>query len=176
MATNIEIKARVHDPAGLRARVTTISDTAGQRIPQEDIFFHSPQGRLKLRVLGEDQGQLIYYERPDSAGPKQSEYFISRTGEPRTLQDVLSRTYGVRGVVLKERWLYWIGNTRIHLDQVEGLGSFLEFEVVLSADQSIEEGQAIAAGLLERLDIAKADLIDAAYIDLLEREAAGQGQ
>jgi len=172
MATNIEIKARVHDPAALKAKVTAISDTAGQRIPQEDIFFHSPQGRLKLRILAEDHGQLIYYERPDNAGPKQSDYYISTTREPRTLQDVLGRTYGLRGVVRKERWLYWIGNTRIHLDQVEGLGSFLELEVVLSAGQSIEEGQAIAAGLMDRLDVAEADLIDDAYIDLLEQAAA----
>jgi predicted adenylyl cyclase CyaB len=173
MATNIEIKARAGDPAGLRTRVEAISDTAGQHIPQEDVFFHAPQGRLKLRILAEDRGQLIYYERPDSTGPKQSDYFISRTGEPRTLQDVLSRAYGVRGVVRKERWLYWIGNTRIHLDQVEGLGSFLEFEVVLSDGQSIDEGQAIAAGLLDRLGVVEADLIDAAYIDLLERDTTG---
>ncbi len=172
MATNIEIKARVGDPARLKSKVEAISDSDGQRIDQEDIFFHSPQGRLKLRILGQDRGQLIYYERPDSAGPKQSDYYISRTGEPRTLQDVLNRTYGVRGVVRKERWLYWIGHTRIHLDQVEGLGSFLEFEVMLSDGQSIEEGQAIAASLMERLDVAESDLIDAAYIDLLERDAA----
>jgi predicted adenylyl cyclase CyaB len=173
MATNIEIKARVADLAGLRKKVEAISDSAGQRIPQEDIFFHSPQGRLKLRILAEDRGQLIYYERPDSTGPKQSDYFISRTGEPRALQDVLTRTYGVRGAVRKERWLYWIGNARIHLDQVEGLGDFLEFEVVLSDGQSIKEGQAIAASLMSRLDVFEADLIDAAYIDLLERNASG---
>jgi predicted adenylyl cyclase CyaB len=171
MATNIEIKARVHDPAALKARITTISDTPGQRIPQEDIFFHSPHGRLKLRILDEDQGQLIYYERPDSAGPRQSDYFISLTGEPRTLQDVLGRTYGVRGVVRKERWLYWSGNTRIHLDQVEGLGRFLELEVVLSAGQSVDEGRAVAAGLMDRLDVSEDDLVDAAYIDLLEQAA-----
>ena len=62
--------ARVHDPAALKAKVTAISDTAGERIPQQDIFFNSPHGRLKLRILAEDQGQLIYYERPDSTGPK----------------------------------------------------------------------------------------------------------
>lgn len=173
MATNVEIKARVHDPSALRARVEAISDTPGQRIPQEDIFFHSPHGRLKLRSLDEEHGQLIYYERPDSAGPRQSSYFISLSGEPRTLQDVLDRTYGVRGVVRKERWLYWIANTRIHLDMVEGLGSFLELEVVLSAGQSVDEGQAIAAGLMDRLDVSEADLVDAAYIDLLERGETG---
>jgi predicted adenylyl cyclase CyaB len=169
MATNIEIKARIHDLPGLKKRVAAISDTVGELIPQEDIFFNSPQGRLKLRILAPDQGQLIYYERPDNSGPKQSDYFISQTAEPATLTDVLSRSYGVRGIVRKERWLYWIGNTRIHLDEVEGLGSFLEFEVVLSAGQTIQEGQSIAAALMSRLDIAESDLVDSAYIDLLER-------
>lgn len=170
MATNIEIKARIHDPEKLKAKVAAISDTAGERIRQKDIFFHAPQGRLKLRILDTGRGQLIYYERPDNAGPKQSDYFISRTHEPDTLADVLSRTYGVRGVVRKERWLFWIGNTRIHLDEVENLGSFLEFEVVLKDGQTVQQGQAIAAELMARLGIAESDLIDGAYIDLLERK------
>ena len=173
MATNIEIKARVHDMAGLRTRVAAISDKAGERIPQEDIFFHSPHGRLKLRILAPDRGQLIYYDRPNQTGPKQSDYFISNTDEPDTLTDVLSRTYGVRGIVRKERWLYWVGNTRIHLDEVDGLGAFLEFEVVLASGQTVQDGQAVAAELMSRLNIAGSDLIDNAYIDLLERQASG---
>ena len=72
MATNIEIKAYVRDLPRLKTKVAAISDTAGQLIPQEDIFFNSPQGRLKLRILAPDHGELIYYERPDSTGPKQS--------------------------------------------------------------------------------------------------------
>ncbi len=170
MPTNIEIKALVHDMTRLKAQVTAISDTAGEHIPQEDIFFHSPHGRLKLRILAPDRGQLIYYDRPDQTGPKQSDYFITNTAEPETLTDVLSRTYGIRGIVRKIRWLYWIGDTRIHLDQVEGLGPFLEFEVVLADGQTIQDGQAIAAELMSRLNIADSDLIDGAYIDLLEQQ------
>jgi len=170
MATNIEIKARVRDMDKLRSRVAAISETVGERIPQEDIFFHTPRGRLKLRILEAGRGQLIYYERPNKTGPKQSDYYISRTHEPQTLRDVLSRTYGVRGLVRKERWLYWIGNTRIHLDEVEGLGSFLEFEVVLADEQNVQEGQAIAAELLAKLDVEESDLVEGAYIDLLEQE------
>ena len=171
MARNIEIKARVPDPADLRRRAAALSDTPGELIPQEDTFFHVPQGRLKLRVITPDHGQLIYYQRPDATGPKQSDYHITVTAEPQTLKNVLTHSLGVRGVVFKQRWLYLVGPTRIHLDQVEGLGSFMELEVLLQADQSPAEGQAIAADLMTQLGIQEQHLIEGAYIDLLENLA-----
>jgi len=155
MARNIEIKARVSDPAALRRRAAALSDTPAELIAQEDTFFHVPQGRLKLRVISPDHGQLIYYQRPDAAGPKQSDYHISITNEPQTLKDILTRSLGVRGVVNKQRWLYLVGPTRIHLDQVEGLGSFMELEVVLQPGQSPAEGQAVAADLIRNNTLSK---------------------
>jgi predicted adenylyl cyclase CyaB len=168
MAKNIEIKARVRDFEKLRKRAAAASDTAAELLHQEDTFFHSPKGRLKLRALAPDHGELIYYERADSAGPKQSNYFLSVTAEPERLKDVLAKSLGVRGVVRKDRWLYLAGNTRIHLDQVEGLGAFMELEVVMSDGQNPAEGQAIANELMTRLGINESDLIEGAYIDLLE--------
>jgi predicted adenylyl cyclase CyaB len=167
MATNIEIKARVADPASLRQRVEALSDTAGELILQEDTFFHSPRGRLKLRVMAQDNGQLIYYERSDEAGPKRSDYLISVTHEPDSLKVALSAALGVRGQVRKERWLFWVGGTRIHLDQVEGLGTFVELEVVLQPGQSPKEGQLVAEALIGQLGLQETDLIEGAYIDLL---------
>lgn len=137
---------------------------------QEDTFFNTPVGRLKLRVLARDLGQLIYYEREDTSGPKRSNYIISRTSEPASLKVALSAAVGVRGIVRKRRLLYWVGNTRIHLDEVEGLGSYMELEVVLDGDQSVEEGQSIATELMEKLGVAEADLVKEAYIDLVERQ------
>lgn len=167
MVTNIEIKARVADPESLRQRVEALSDTAGELIPQEDTFFQIPSGRLKLRVIAPDYGQLIYYQRSDAAGPKRSDYLISLTREPETLKAALSAALGVRGRVRKERWLYWVGHTRVHLDQVEGLGSFMELEVVLQPGQSAEEGQMVAEALMGQLGLQETDLIEGAYIDLL---------
>lgn len=174
MARNIEIKARVPDPGALRSRAATLSDTPAELIPQEDTFFHVPQGRLKLRIITPDHGQLIYYQRPDSAGPKQSDYHIAVTVEPETLKNVLARSLGIRGIVSKQRWLYLVGPTRIHLDQVEGLGSFVELEVVLQPHQSADEGQAIAAELIVQLGIQEQHLIEGAYIDLLEKQAMSE--
>jgi len=171
MPTNIEIKARVRDLAGLRSRAETLSDSPIQVIPQEDTFFHIPKGRLKLRQLRPELAQLVYYERPDQNGPKRSNYHIYETRNPEGLKTALSLALGVRGVVIKTRYLYLVGQTRIHLDDVEGLGQFMELEVVLRDGQSECEGQSIAEDLMVRLDIRKEDLIDGAYMDLLEKNA-----
>ena len=171
MPTNIEIKARVKNPAELHSRAEGLSDAPVQIIPQEDTFFHVPKGRLKLRQLRPDLAQLVYYERPDREGPKRSNYHIYETRDPEGLKTALSLALGVRGVVRKTRYLYLVGQTRIHLDDVEGLGRFMELEVVLRDGQSETEGQSIAKELMKKLGIRKEDLIDGAYMDLLEKNA-----
>ena len=167
MATNIEIKARVANMGRLQSLAEQISDTPCVILDQEDVFFNTPQGRLKLRILAPDSGQLIYYTRQDTAGPKRSDYTLYYTGEPDILRGILRAAYGIRGVVRKQRRLYTVGNTRIHLDQVEGLGAFMELEVVLRPDQSEQQGQRVADGLMAQLEIQETDLVAAAYIDLL---------
>lgn len=167
---NVEIKARVDDLAALRARVERIADRAGELIRQEDVFFFAPKGRLKLRILAPDAGQLVYYEREDSAGPKPSYYLVYPTAQPLVLRALLSAALGVRGVVRKERWLFWAGDTRIHLDRVEGLGDYVELEVVLEEGQPVAEGKARADELMAVLGIGAEQLERGAYIDLFERK------
>ena len=168
MPRNVEVKARVRDFDALRQRAESMSDTPVEVLDQRDTFFVVPRGRLKLRVLAPDACELIYYDRPDGAGAKVSEYTIVRSSDPGTLLHVLSSALPVRGVVAKRRFLYRIGRTRVHLDDVEGLGAFMELEVVLDEGQSSEEGHAIADKLLEDLEIGEADRVSGAYIDLLE--------
>ena len=168
MPANIEIKARSSDFAGLRKRAEALSDTPAQVIPQEDTFFNTSKGRLKLRQLAPDHGQLVYYERTDASGPKRSNYSIFETSDPDSLKTALSLALGVRGVVRKKRTLFLVGQTRVHLDEVEGLGDFMELEVVLHPGQSDAEGQAIARDLMTRLGVAENDLLESAYMDLLE--------
>jgi predicted adenylyl cyclase CyaB len=168
MPANIEIKARVTDFVASRHRAEQLSDTPCQVIPQEDTFFSCPHGRIKLRELAPQHGQLVYYQRQDVTGPKHSEYKIFETDNPSGLKLILAEAYGVRGVVSKIRYLYLVGQTRIHLDDVAGLGKFIELEVVLQSDQTDEQGQAIAEDLMRKLGIQDVDLIDSAYIDLME--------
>ena len=104
-----------------------------------------------------------------SAGPKHSDYKIFETDNPAELKLILAQAYGVRGVISKVRYLYMVGQTRIHLDDVLGLGKFMELEVVLRPDQTDEQGQAIAEDLMRKLGIQEADLIEGAYMDLMEK-------
>jgi predicted adenylyl cyclase CyaB len=167
--SNIEIKAYARRFEEIKLRAERLGDNAVKVIPQEDTFFNTPQGRLKLRVLA-DHGELIYYTRPDQDGPKRSDYHITRSHDPENLKRVLELAYGIRGVVRKTRYLYLVGQTRIHLDDVEGLGQFMELEVVMRDGQSDAEGQVIAEDLMSALGVERADLIDGAYMDLLEKE------
>jgi predicted adenylyl cyclase CyaB len=168
MPKNIEIKARVSDFAALNARAAELGDGPVLELRQVDTFFHTAQGRLKLRVESAGRGQLIYYLRPDETGPKASYYEIYPTRDPAALKAILSTSFGVRGEVRKIRRLYRVGQTRIHLDQVEGLGDFMELEVVLAPGQNESEGEVIAHNLLAGLGIEPAALVRGAYLDLLE--------
>ncbi|HTP00466.1 MAG TPA: class IV adenylate cyclase [Anaerolineales bacterium] len=169
MPSNIEIKARARDFAEIRRRAAKLADAPVEVIPQEDTFFHAPKGRLKLRVRGQGPAQLIYYERPDQDGPKRSDYQIFETTEPEPLKLTLGKALGVRGVVRKTRYLYLVGQTRVHLDDVEGLGQFMELEVVMQPGQPDADGQAIARELMSKLGVKPADLLEGAYMDLIEQ-------
>ena len=172
MPRNIEIKARVAQPSRLLDDVIEIADRGPTVFAQDDTFFACPAGRLKLRMFGATEGQLIFYRRDDLAGPKLSEYVMASTAEPDAMRGVLTLAYGVVGRVRKTRTLFLIGATRIHLDDVEGLGHFLELEVVLAPAETIEHGQAIAEDLMRKLSIEPATLVRRAYIDLLADEEA----
>jgi len=171
MPSNVEIKARVHDFEALRLRVEALSDTPVEVIEQLDTFYIAPKGRLKLRVLAPDRCELIQYARADDSAAKTSSYDIVRSDDPSAFARILESALPVRGVITKRRHLYLIGQTRIHLDEVEGLGTFMELEVVLSTGQTLEYGAGIANDLMEKLAIAPEDLISGAYIDLLEDPA-----
>jgi predicted adenylyl cyclase CyaB len=164
---NIEIKARAQDWERQKTLARDLSDQEPEYLFQEDTFFNVPAGRLKLRVFQDGTGELIQYAREDADGPKESRYTRATTNDPQALKTVLSHALGIIGVVRKKRAVLMVGQSRIHLDEVEGLGNFLEIEVVLDPDQKAETGVEIAEELMTNLEIRKEDLIGSAYIDLL---------
>jgi len=171
MPTNVEIKARVRDPAALAALARCLSDSPPVTLQQRDTFFGCSHGRLKLRELDSGESELIWYDRPDTTGSKRSDYRLAAITDPAALRDVLERAHGVTQIVEKMRTLCLVGQTRIHLDEVVGLGSFVELEVVLHDGQPESEGHRIAAELMARLGIAATDLLTSAYAEMLPREA-----
>jgi len=171
MARNVEIKARIASVAALAEKVAQIADSGPTIIAQDDTFFRCETGRLKLRRFADGSGELIYYRRPDRQGPKESFYLRSRTTDPLVMIESLALAYGIRGQVKKRRTLFLVGRIRVHLDAVEQLGDFLELEVVLEEYEPPETGIQEARQLIHRLGIQPAQLVEGAYIDLLEREA-----
>lgn len=169
MPVNIEIKARLCDRQRTDRLAAAAADAGPILLRQVDTFFACPVGRLKLREFADRNrpAELIYYRRPDREGPKASDYAIHRTGDPAGLRALLAASLGEIGRVRKTRTLWMAGRTRIHLDEVEGLGHFLELEVVLSEGDSHADGEAEARNLMTALEITDADLVDRAYVDLL---------
>jgi predicted adenylyl cyclase CyaB len=171
---NIEIKAVLNDPAQVERTAIRLSGAAQPEIIQQtDVFFRSPDARLKLRIFGPDTGELIRYERADSRDARTSNYSIARTRDPQVLLEILTAALGTTGIVKKTRRLFLIGQTRVHIDEVEGLGTFLELEVVLRADQTEAEGHRIIQELLSEFGIEPAQLLAQAYVDLLRAKASG---
>jgi len=169
MHRNVEIKAKVESLEAIESRARELADDGPVVLEQDDTFFRCPHGRLKLRQFpGGAKAELIYYERPDRIEPEESRYAIHRTTDPAALRAVLSAGLGVRGVVRKRRTVYLIGVARVHLDRVEGLGEFVELEVVLEPQQDTADGTAVARDLMSKLGIPESGLVSRAYIDLLE--------
>ena len=163
---NIEIKAKITRFDQIKRLVAELSGKPPLVLNQEDIYYKVSKGRLKLRIERHARSELIYYERRDDAAPKSSVYIRTAVPKPLEMKRFLSAALGELGRIRKKRLLYLIGATRVHLDKVEGLGAFIELEVVLRRGESEKKGQRIALNLLDALRIDKRDLIKGSYADL----------
>jgi predicted adenylyl cyclase CyaB len=167
MARNVEIKARIESVEALALRAEALADRGPQEVVQDDTFFRCEGGRLKLRAFPSGAGELIFYRRADESGPKESFYVIAPVADAEALRRALTLAYGESGRVRKVRTLYAVGRTRVHLDRVEGLGDFLELEVVLSEGEPARAGIEEATELMARLGIEPSRCVEGAYVDLL---------
>lgn len=168
MARNVEIKAMIpaENFASLRERAKALATSGPIKLVQTDTFFNARQGRLKLREFDDATAELIFYQRPDCEGPKTSNYVRSQC-DAETMKAALAGAIGISGVVQKNREVFFVDQTRLHLDDVDGLGTFLELEVVLQDNDSIEAGEAVAKELMHQLGIDETQLVSGAYFDLL---------
>ncbi len=178
MNRNIEIKAACDDLDRVRAAVQELSARLTSIEEQWDTYFHTARGRLKLRrrhlmpegrraSAGEEQFELIWYQRPDTTAATGSDYYLIRVIDGADLRQLLADGLGILTEVRKHRAVLLWENVRIHLDDVEGLGSFIELEAIV--DDSCGEASARTKidHLCEALDIQADQLIDVSYSDLL---------
>ena len=163
---NLEVKARVKGHVALKSKLKKLGARFVENLHQVDTYFTVPKGRLKLRDEGKKGAYLIYYERGEKSTQRWSTYYTHTVTDTKTFKQLFGLCLGVRLVVDKKRALYLYKNARIHLDNVRGLGTFMEIEVVVKKGEA--QAQKLMDELLSHLHIPKKDFIKQSYSDLLE--------
>jgi predicted adenylyl cyclase CyaB len=135
---------------------------------QRDQFFAVPRGRLKLRTFADGGSELISYDRDNVTEMRSSDYALHRTSDGAALEEVLSRALPRRGILEKRRRLLIHRHTRIHLDDVVGLGRFIELETVIR-EQSDADAESEHDEIVHALGLSDAERIAVGYIDLLDQ-------
>ncbi|MGH7803620.1 MAG: class IV adenylate cyclase [Candidatus Binatia bacterium] len=167
MARNVEIKARVGDLSRIRERARALGARPAGVLAQTDRYYEIDGGRrVKLREIDGACFELIHYDRPERDGVRTSDYTVERfaAGDP-TLAEWRGRD--ARCVVAKTRELLLLDNVRIHLDRVDGLGTFLELEAVLDDAHDERSCRVAVERLLDVFGIERGALLRASYSDLL---------
>ena len=165
--TNVELKARDVDPEATLVRCLALGAEERGVLKQRDTYFAARAGRLKLREQGNGSGELIAYRRPDDAEPTESTYVLAPVSAPDALAEALDAALGTVEIVRKHRRLLIWEGVRIHLDEVVGLGSFIEFEAVLPDAGDVATAHAKIARLRDELAITDEMLVSVGYVDLL---------
>lgn len=164
---NIEIKARTLRLEEIRETLKTCGAEFKGTDHQVDTYFKVNQGRLKLRE-GNIENHLIYYEREDIAAPKKSVVILHKNIPGSNLKEILTESLGVLAVVDKRREIYFIENVKFHLDDVFGLGSFVEIEAIdLSGNLGEKKLLEQCNFYIDLFGLTKEDMITSSYSDLL---------
>lgn len=172
-ARNVELKARDPDPAATRAAALALGAREVGTLHQRDTYFDTPSGRLKLREQ-DGVAQLIAYDRADAAVARLSNYRIAPVGDPDALASVLEAALGTTQVVEKSRDLLLFEGVRIHLDDVAGLGRWVELEAVADPESDLQAEHAKVARIRQALDLTDDRLVAEGYAQLLaQADAAG---
>jgi adenylate cyclase, class 2 len=163
---NLELKAYCADLAAAAHIAEKLGARQQWAKTQIDTYFSVPQGRLKLRQMEGESSQLIAYVRPQTSDAKVSDYRIFYADKAGDLLSVLSRVLKADVRIVKKRMLYLWKKVRIHLDSVDGLGDFIEFEAVLDSDYHKPEAQDDIDFLKNLFKIAADDLYKSGYYEL----------
>jgi adenylate cyclase, class 2 len=165
----VELKVRVGDLTGLAARLREEGAELCSTLHQRDVYFPARSGRLKLRSQSRCEDQLVQYSRADLASTKDSRIELASLPRGHGIERVLRTALGVDVVVSKTRRVYEWQGTRVHLDRVDGLGSFLEFEHPVRSAAEASRAHRNLRAKLARLGISPAALERGSYSDLLRR-------
>lgn len=163
---NVEIKARTSNPSYVREYLVTHSAFFKGTDHQTDTYFNTFHGRLKLRE-GNIENNLIYYERSNQAGPKDSFFKLVKVEDAKGLKESLAKSNGVKTIVTKKREIYFIDNVKFHIDEVPGLGDFIEIEASnLNHPKTAKELRQQCEYYMQQFKIVETDLVENSYSDM----------
>jgi homotetrameric cytidine deaminase len=163
---NVELKASDPDPARTLELALKLGASDEGEISQRDTYFGGSRARVKLREQTPGEDELIAYRRPDGDDAKVSDYLRVEVTDAAALKEALDAAYGTKVVVAKKRRLLLWENVRIHLDEVEGLGAYMELEGLVDGDDDGPARERVER-LRRELEIDDANLVAAGYSDLL---------
>lgn len=167
---SIEIKARSYNNDRFRTILEDRHADFRGTDHQIDTYLKTSRGRLKIREGRVENNRLVYYERADETGPKHSDVLVFEYDTGTQLKDMLVAALGILIVVDKQREIYYINNVKFHLDQLRGLGQFVEIEAIGRAGETgLEPLRKQCNFYRGLLGIRDEDLIDVSYSDLLLR-------
>ena len=167
MHVNIEIKARCTNPEQIKAKLEAQQADFKGVDHQIDTYFHTREGRLKLRE-GNIENSLIFYQRNDQSGPKQSDVILYHASTDKNLKAALSAAIGVKVVVDKKRAIYFIENVKFHVDKVKGLGDFVEIEAIdMDGSIGLSRLREQCDYYMKLLEIPTENLLENSYSDML---------
>jgi adenylate cyclase class 2 len=167
MHINYEFKAKCVNTDALEARLQALHPRFIGTDHQIDTYFCVQHGRLKLRE-GTIEHALIHYQRPDTAGPKQSDVLLYQHTPDPLLKEILTKSLGVKIVVDKKRKIYFMDNVKFHFDQVQELGSFVEVEAIdREGSIGIQKLKQQCNVYAQLFSINGGDYIEGSYSDLL---------
>jgi predicted adenylyl cyclase CyaB len=165
MPKNLEIKARCASLSSARQIARSIGARFAVTLRQTDTYFKVKQGRLKLREINRKQRELIFYRRENARKNRYSNYSVLQLPADDSSKRLLRSVFKVSVVVKKKRELYLYKNSRIHVDSVERLGGFVEFEVLVVHGN--RQAQALMAFLRGKFGIGPSSLIAGSYSDMI---------
>jgi len=165
MPQNLELKARISSVSEADRIARRLNAQVKGILHQRDIYYKVSQGRLKLRIINNSSAELIFYNRPNKKGSRYSEYFILPVYDAKLTNELCTSAFGQKVVVEKKRRLFLYKNSRIHLDEVRGLGTFIEFEVIVKHGK--RRAQKLLAVLTTEFGVKPATTVAVSYSDLI---------
>ena len=164
------MKARYDDLGRAKQILAGLDATGGTVEEQMDTYYRVPAGRLKLREIRGSEAELIFYDRNESGAHRECSYAIYRHPPSPQLKELLAAVLGKLVGVAKRREVRWIGAVKVNIDEVKGLGSFIEFEVPVA--ESLEAAQERIRELKEVFAIGDDDIVNCSYSDLIMNAAS----